>query len=330
MTSRIKHIPVVDFAALGSETGSQSALSAACESWGFFQLVNHGIDPAERERFLDALQQFFALSPYAKNGVRRTRENAWGYYDNELTKNRRDWKEIFDVGHAQTDNAHQPQWPPLPGFQELMLDWFTRCESISRRLLTHICTALGVPAASLDGFFEPSNSSFLRLNHYPICPDPADPAIDNRTVEDERREPLQGHLGIHPHTDSGALTVLVQDRVAGLQVQYAGGWSTVVPEDNALIINIGDLMQVWSNDRFRAPVHRVLANAHRARFSAPFFFNPAFTANCIPLTQDEAPQYRRLNWGEFRQSRAAGDYADLGHEIQVSDFLISKPADHQR
>ena len=91
----------------------------------------------------------------------------------------------------------------------------------------------------------------------------------------------------------------------------------------ALIINIGDVIQVWSNDRYRAPLHRVLANTTQSRYSAPFFLNPGYDTVYAPLAgalDGARPRYRPINWGEFRAGRAAGDYADLGEEIQISDF----------
>ena len=94
-------------------------------------------------------------------------------------------------------------------------------------------------------------------------------------------------------------------------------------EPGALIINIGDIVQVWSNDAYRAPLHRVLANAGQRRYSAPFFLNPGYDTEYAPLPSalhDKAPRYRPINWGGFRAGRAAGDYADVGDEIQISDF----------
>ena len=80
-------------------------------------------------------------------------------------------------------------------------------------------------------------------------------------------------------------------------------------------------MQVWSNNRYRAPLHRVLANSYRARYSAPFFLNPRFDCSAEPLTTEPA-QYGPLHWGTYRAGRAAGDYADVGQEVQVTDYAI--------
>jgi isopenicillin N synthase-like dioxygenase len=95
----------------------------------------------------------------------------------------------------------------------------------------------------------------------------------------------------------------------------------------ALTINLGDMLQVWSNDRYRSPIHRVLASADHTRYSAPFFWNPSYAAVCAPLPEllhgDERAHYRPVSWAEFRDRRSAGDYADYGAEIQISDFRIA-------
>ena len=95
---------------------------------------------------------------------------------------------------------------------------------------------------------------------------------------------------------------------------------------DALVVNIGDIVQVWSNDRYRAALHRVTTNTERDRYSVPFFLNPAYAAHYAPLpsTVDAShpPRYRPINWGEFRRLRTAGDYADQGEEVQISHYAV--------
>ncbi|MFG0319692.1 MAG: isopenicillin N synthase family dioxygenase, partial [Planctomycetota bacterium JB042] len=265
----------------------------------------------------DVLRQladaFFALPPAEKGAIERTAENPWGYYDRELTKNVRDWKEIFDVGPA--DGGARPQWPASPpGFRPAMEAWFEACSTLARSLVGAIATNLGATPETLTACFDDA-TSFLRLNHYPPCDDPA-PA-DSPTV------PTAGRLGIGHHTDAGAVTVLLQDERPGLQVERDGTWHLVPPVADALTVNLGDVVQVWSNDRYRAPSHRVLADRERPRTSAPFFLNPSSSTTYAPLEgacRDAPPRYRPISWREFRAARAAGDYADVGEEIQISHF----------
>ena len=313
-------VPTLDLGALAEDP---LPLVEACQDWGFFKLIGHGIDPTRRARFMAAARAFFAASPDVKQSVIRTEANPWGFFDKELTKNRQDWKEIFDFGIDQdpATGTSVSQWPEgVEDFRPAMEDWFSACYELSLRLLEQLMPTLGAAPRSLHNAFEPVHSSFLRLNYYPLCDEPADPAQDT---------PADGHLGISHHTDAGALTVLVQDDVPGLQVKRDGTWYTVTPEPDAFIINVGDLVQVWSNNRYRAPLHRVLANDTEVRYSAPFFLNPRFDCTIAPLTAEPAV-YRPVHWGTYRSGRAAGDYADVGREVQISDYAVEtelNPAD---
>jgi isopenicillin N synthase-like dioxygenase len=133
-----------------------------------------------------------------------------------------------------------------------------------------------------------------------------------------------GHLGVNPHTDSGALTLLLQDEQPGLEVFHANEWHLVEPRRDALVVNIGDIVQVWSNDRYTAAQHRGLVSADAERFSAPFFFNPAYSTLYAPLPStvdaQHPPRYRPIHWGEFRSRRAAGDYADHGEYHSINHY----------
>jgi isopenicillin N synthase-like dioxygenase len=165
-----------------------------------------------------------------------------------------------------------------------------------------------MPASHLDADFQPEHTSFLRLNYYPKCPTP------------------EGHFGVNHHTDAGAVTVLLQDEQPGLEVFQRGAWWLVEPRPDALVVNIGDIAQVWSNEKYLAPLHRGLANAAAERYSVAFFLNPAYRAIYAPLpsTVDarHPPRYRPINWREFRAKRAAGDYADYGEYAQISQYAI--------
>ncbi|MDA0789606.1 MAG: hypothetical protein O2780_09145 [Proteobacteria bacterium] len=306
-------IPVIDLTE--PEPGLIRRLDDACRRWGFFQVIHHGIDPATRQRFFGEVRSFFKMPTTSKQAVARTLDNPWGFYDQELTKNVRDWKEIYDFGRPQADHPSRPQWPRgLPRFQRTMMEWFESCEGISQRLVSLLSQSLGLDASAMSQHFGTEHSSFLRLNFYPICGDAAGAEVGD--------DPASGHLGINRHTDAGALTVLVQDDVASLQVRHQDHWHTVNPLPDALIINIGDLFQVWSNDEYRAPEHRVLANRERTRISAPFFYNPGFKTDVSPLI-GTIPHYRTLNWGQFRDARALGDFGDYGQEVQISDYRVS-------
>ncbi|KAK1932011.1 2-oxoglutarate-Fe(II) type oxidoreductase hxnY [Phytophthora citrophthora] len=132
-------------------------------------------------------------------------------------------------------------------------------------------------------------------------------------------------MGVHHHTDAGALTILLQDdEVASLQAFHRPSqtWTNVPPRKNTYTINIGDMVQVWSNDQFVAPLHRVLANGGASRFSAPFFYNPWFKAQVEPIVvkSGDVANYRPISWHEFRLTHYRGNVSDRGKEIQIDDF----------
>lgn len=312
------NIPSIDISEGLHTPGVIDQLNDACENWGFFQLFGHGVDPALRQEFFMAMATFFDMPHAIKRQLSRTEKNYWGYYDRELTKNQIDAKEIYDINanlahHAGGDPEEQVPWPvELPEFKPMIINWLKVMESLCQDLLRALCLALGKPPDTLSPYFIENHTSFLRLNYYP-------PESERETVTDISI----GDLGIHPHTDAGALTVLAHDEVPGLQVAKDGDWYTVLPDQDSLIINIGDMIQVWSNDRYQAPEHRVLASTDCARFSAPYFYNPSYETICTPLVNNEAlRKYRPVSWREFRNGRAAGDYADVGEEIQIDRYRI--------
>jgi isopenicillin N synthase-like dioxygenase len=245
----------------------------------------------------------------------RTAENPWGFYDRELTKRTRDWKQVYDYGPPYGRAIVQlPR--ELPRFAAAITRFYAACDALAFELVEVIAGNLGMPPGALDACFRPHHTSFLRLNYYPACPAPARLADVSAASA--------GHLGVNPHTDSGALTLLLQDEQPGLEVFHENRWHPVEPRRDALVVNIGDIVQVWSNDRYTAALHRGLVAADAERFSAPFFFNPAYSTRYAPLPStvdaQHPPRYRSIHWGDFRARRAAGDYADHGEYHSINHY----------
>lgn len=315
--------PVIDMSALVRAAPDEppaadavAQIRAACSEWGFFYVTGHGVEPALLERFYAQKAAFFALPPAVKARVRRSATNSKGWYDDELTKNKRDWKEGFDVG-AQDGSLDGKgldgfnQWPDaacgLPDFEPACRAYFAEAERVARALARAMAVGLGMPADFFAGEFA-AHTSYLRLNYYPVCPDP------------------DHHRCISPHTDAGALTVLTQSDVQALQVERGGEWYDVPPRAGTFVINTGDVMQVWSNGLYIAPVHRVVAQRELERYSAPFFYNPNYATDYAPIpstvSAERPARYRPINWGQFRLARFRGDFADVGAETQISDFEV--------
>ncbi|GAB2211143.1 hypothetical protein Droror1_Dr00016435 [Drosera rotundifolia] len=330
-------IPIIDLSSLSSldslldlpdaETDDSvgkvvAQIGDACQRWGFFQVINHGVSSEKLRRIDSVAREFFSLPLEAKKKVRRDEGNPMGYYESEHTKNVRDWKEVFDCSIRDSTvclislDDLRPQtlinrWPENPPeLREACQDYGTEVEKLAFKLLELIALSLGLAADKLEGFFKDA-TSFIRLNHYPPCPSP-DLA-----------------LGVGRHKDGGALTVLVQDEVGGLQVRRKtdGEWISVKPTPGAFIINVGDIIQVWSNDKYESVEHRVMVNSQRDRFSIPFFFNPAHYVVVKPLPElvhERNPaKYKGYNWGEFFATRKGSNFKKLEVEnVQISHFKL--------
>ena len=321
-------VPVID---LGGTEGMQRPDTAtriageigdACRDWGFFQVVNHGVDPDHLSKVWATIDNFFALPRAVKRTLNRSSDNPWGFFDRELTKNQRDKKEIFDIGPEVDPGSLRGNpfsgatpWPEgQPDFEDAMRAHFNICEQLSQTIVEAICLSLGLPRGRLTKSFEPAHTSFLRLNYYPV----EDPLSD---IPEEAG--AGADLGIHHHSDAGAVTILIQDDVGGLQVFKDDYWYDVEPIKDAFVVNIGDMFQVWSNDQYRAALHRVQAMSQTDRYSFPFFYNPDYGAIIEPLECAAEPNlYNSIDWGEFRRRRADGDYADVGKEVQIADYRV--------
>ncbi|CAL9104700.1 unnamed protein product [Musa textilis] len=303
-------------------------VEAACRDWGFFQVINHGVPPAVVERAWAASRGFFALPPEERRRVRRDEVNPLGYYEAENTKNVRDWKEVFDFVVHEPAVIPSPgdagggvdrlielrnQWPQFPhGFREALVEYAQATEELAFKLLELISLTLSLPPKRLHVFFK-DQTSFIRLNHYPPCSSP------------------HLALGVGRHKDAGALTILAQDDVGGLDVRRRsdGEWVRVKPIPNSFIINVGDIAQVWSNDKYESAEHRVSVNSERERFSIPFFFNPAHYVMVKPLAdlvdEKNPAKYEEYNWGEFFKTRKNSNFKKLDVEnIQIYHFKKAK------
>nr|ABK25825.1 unknown [Picea sitchensis] len=325
-------IPLIDLSILNSTTPPHptslaslvTQIHAACRDWGFFQVINHGVSLHLLHTLQSETARFFSLPMQEKTKVRRDFDHPLGYYDTELTKNIRDWKEVFDFAcrgiirlpsNLEIDSNETQtltnQWPENPPrLREACEKYAEAVEKLSFILLELISLSLGLPAEYFNSKFE-DHTSFLRLNHYPPCPVP------------------ELALGVGQHKDAGALTVLVQDEVGGLQVRRKDGeWIGVKPVPDSFVINVGDCIQVWSNDKYESVEHRVVVNDKKERFSIPFFLNPSHYAMVRPaleLVNEENPiKYKEYNWGKFLKSRYESNFKHLGIEnLQIHHFSIS-------
>ena len=137
-------------------------------------------------------------------------------------------------------------------------------------------------------------------------------------------------MALGHHTDPGVITLLLQDETGGLQTQTRDGrWIDVPPRPGTVVVNLADCVQVWTNDRYRAAVHRVVPMTERSRYSIPFFANPPRECLIEPIGAlvEAGAAYRPFTWREFMQGRVDDNYTDLGvDDIQISRYRLDREA----
>lgn len=292
-------IPVVDLAAPIDTV--VVALRDACETVGFFHLVGHGVDEHLVEATFAAARAFHALDPAIKEAIALDRAG-WpvggvGYLRvGERMLPRRavgNVNEAFLVKHDTGVDLDANQWPPedaLPGFRAVVAAYAETVEGLARGLVPFFARALDLPA---DHFDEAFADPFwrLRLTHYPGVTTPRP----------------EGAHGIAPHVDTTFFTLLRQD-APGLTIHSTprDAWITVPRMANAYVVNTGELLRQWSNDRFLSVRHFADNATTGSRYSIPFFFNANADHVMEPLPTcvgpDNPPRYPPVS---YRRSQAA-------------------------
>lgn len=299
-------IPVIDVGGLTSSRPEDrqrvgDELGDACASIGFLSVVEHGIDQSLIDAAFAETRRLFAQPTEVKMAKAWSEDHANRGYDppgqQQLDATTRpDLKEAWAFGPEHLAGRSGPMqaanvWPDLDGFREPIEDYHRAAMELCARLLDGMALSLGLES----GFFAPFHTApvcTLRLLHYPPRPDDTDS--------------LQ--LGAGAHTDWGALTVLAQDDLGSLQVlDKADRWIDVPPQPGALVINVGDLLALWTNDRYVSTKHRVIGVPGRDRYSLACFFDLDHEAviECLPTchSADNPPRYAPTTAGEHLWSR---------------------------
>ena len=311
-------VPIVDISSPTST--SRRALDDACRDHGFFLLEGHGLDDLI-ERTWEQTARLFDADRTVRTAIERDAGNPLGWYDRELTKRRRDHKEVFDfIEPADPTRDRFNRWPTdLPGFRDTMAEFYEAFSDLAQRTLGLIHDTLELSPEGRTAMVADPTASAVRLNHYTL----GDPVpVDERDALAEL-----GSTALGFHTDPGTITLLLQDDTGGLQADsLADGWIDVPPRPGTVVVNLADAMQVWTNDRYRAAVHRVVPMTAERRFSIPYFSNPPRDANIEPIAElCETPAlYRGFRWSDFMRARTDDNLADAGaDDAQISDYLLA-------
>lgn len=296
-------IPKFDLAAIAAgDAETLTRLKAACEGIGFLTVENTGLSSARMRFVLAAYRAFFDLPEADKRKVDMASTGAnrgWGAPLSEQVDPdaNPDFKEVFDSGfelpdgHALADlTVYAPnRWPDLPGFQDVLRAYYADAMQVAMTLLRGIATAIGEDARYFDDKFD-TPMALLRGNFYPERPDWAG----------------DKDFGIGAHTDYGCLTLLATDGVPGLEVKGRdGAWLPVEATPGTFVINFGEMLEMWTNRRVVATLHRV-KGSQEERISVPLFFNPNYDANVAPMGSGQT-----IVAGEHLSKRFAETYVHL-------------------
>jgi len=268
-----------------------------------------------------ASEKFFSQPSSEKRKLLRSKDEPLGFYDRELTKRKRDLKEVFDFMPPRPE-GDMNQWPENnPGFKSALVDFTEHAGELAARTLRLIYQSLNADSSITAGLPQGKHrNSNIRLNYYPVS--------DPLTAEEAASVNALGDMALHHHTDPGILTLLVQDSVGGLQTEsIEDGWIDVPPVPGTIVVNLGDAMQVWTNDNYRAAIHRVTPRRDQPRYSTPYFYNPHTDAvlEPLPALASDAAKYHSFTWKDFIQARVSDNYADLGaDDTQISNYLIAQ------
>lgn len=291
------------------EAATVQTLRKCCLEHGFFYLGGHGMEDLF-PKVLDESARFFAL-PLNEKKAMYDPEMSRGYTsmgEESLDPNlyQPDTKEGFYIGNhiPKEDPRYNPAklkgpnvWPSADAcslsdcqhFQSLFEEYFEKLSAVGLRVIRLLALAIGLgdEHALDDNFTE--NFATIRLLHYAAV----------------KSQPKEGLFACGAHTDYGMITLLLTDDTPGLQIQtLSGDWVDVPPriQDGLFIVNLGDMLERWTNGMFRSTNHRVLTAGDKERYSIPFFFEPDFNAEvkCLEVccSEDNPPKYPPTTAGQ--------------------------------
>lgn len=275
-------------------------LREQCRTVGLFYIRNHGVPQHLCDSLLHAGRRFFELpvdvkmqldyrnSPQFRGYMKLGCENTDGLtdYREQLELGPEEGVEIEQCGECSASLLHPfyrrlrgpNQWPSavvLPEFRPLAEEYMMRMRDVSSSLLQAIALSLGLQRDTFDPLFGSTPHFQMKLLRYPMI---LEGQVDHES------------FGVGPHTDSGMLTLLLQDNIGGLQARNLNGdWTDVPPHYGTLVVNLGEMLQLATGGYYVATVHRVVNLPSKcSRFSVPFFYNPKLDAEVRPLKLDTA------------------------------------------
>ncbi|XVF85054.1 hypothetical protein PTKIN_Ptkin17bG0087700 [Pterospermum kingtungense] len=288
--SALASVPIIDLMQPSASVVDQ--ISKACEEYGFFQIINHGVPQQVCDRMMSVVTEFFELPPEEKAPFFTTDQTKQVKLFNFFVKDSATqnkvcmWSECFShPWHPLNDVLHLFPTNP-PQYREVVAEYAKEIGVLMKRLLSLISQGLGLEKDCLEKKLGEKPILRAQGNYYPPCPNP------------------ELTLGLNVHTDLNALTILRQSEgVTGLQVIRDGEWVAVEPIPNAFVINLGDQIQVLSNGSYKSVHHRAVTNKIRKRVSVATFYAPSRDSIIGPIQDliddQHPPVYRDYLYSDF-------------------------------
>lgn len=304
-------IPIIDIAKLLDGSDPQVVavqVRDACENVGFMYIKNHGVPKTLIEQMYAMTKIFFELPLEAKQRINiiHSGPTLRGYIpiygENVDPQNTRDFKECFDYGQdgSEVSPFFGANLMPtaMPEFKQQCEAYHEAMVKLAKQLIAAVALSLDLPASYFEKL-QRKPITIQRLLHYP----PQQGAIS------------QEEMGVGAHTDYGFLTILSQDQVGGLQVRNREGeWVSAPPVEDTFIVNIGDLVQTFTNDRYISTMHRVIISGVE-RYSLPFFIDLDFDAVVTPVptcvSNENPAKYAPYTCGQHKYKRFVDSYQHL-------------------
>ena len=308
-------IPIIDISPSRDSTKLTHQVEDACRKIGFMYIRGHGIDSEIITTMRETVVRYFSQPLQKKLNDRISRDNYRGYipagfFSPNSGKGTADcyegYKLHFEVSAndpicAECDLYGPNKWPKKPsGFKKAVLNYWVACDGVSNRLLQIFAQILSIDCEQFTQLFDKPLTN-MTLLHYPLA-----------------EEGVSG-FGIHPHKDTDALTILAPDKTGGLMVQQRGEneWCEVDAPDDALVVNIGDMLELWSGGYFVSTPHKVVNRSGSERYSFPYFAVPRFDTVIDSLIESRP--------GFERQGIHVGDISREVWRTNWPDTMPRKP-----
>ncbi|KAH6826194.1 senescence-related gene 1 protein [Perilla frutescens var. hirtella] len=280
-------VPVIDVQELISKVQfvnhELEKLHSACQKWGFFQIINHGVPASLLDNLRSEVSEFFKLKFEEKKTLWQRADNHEGFGQLFVVSEEQklDWSDMFYITTLPNNLRKIELFQKLPSnLRETLEAYSIEMKKLAMILLGQLAKALNMDADEMEGVFDNGVQS-MRMNYYPPCPEP-DMAI-----------------GFTPHSDADAITILLQlNEIEGLQIRRDGKWLPIKPLHNAFVVNLGDIMEIVSNGVYRSVEHRATVNSSKERLSVATFYSCNLESELGParslVGRDNPPRFRRV------------------------------------